>query len=269
LAAPVAALSYLAAAALVFSSLRLFLPVATPVFVVAPAALLVAIFIRYRFARALTMRLAPAPVAKRMLAKVTDHRDMAVSHEATVVFFDLIGSSGIGERLSPLDFSRLLNTYFDTVTVIVERHRGLISGYIGDGIMAVFRDSIRGQNHAVLACHAAVAAIRGISDVNTSNARNHFPQLRVRIGINSGRVAEGEIGARDRFNFSVVGDVVNLAARLERLGKRLFPGETNIVLVGRTTQRMCEHADLEFVDCGMRAIEGRERQEQVYRLIVH
>jgi adenylate cyclase len=204
-----------------------------------------------------------------MLAKVTDQRDTAVPHDATVVFFDLIGSSAIGEKLSPVDFSRLLNTYFDTVTAIVGRHRGLVSGFLGDGIMAVFTESIPGQNHAALACRAALSAIRELAAVNAANARNALPPLRMRIGLNSGSVAEGEIGARDRFNFSVVGDVVNLAARLERLGKTLFPAEADVILVGSTTRSMCEHLDLIFIDCGVRSIEGRERPERVYRLIVN
>jgi adenylate cyclase len=203
-----------------------------------------------------------------MLAKSTHHRDAAISHEATVVFFDLVGSSAIGEQLPPTDFSQLLNTYFDTVTAIVERHRGLVSGFFGDGIMAVFTESLRGRNHAELGCRAALEAVRGIASINAANAESGLPPLRMRMGLNSGSVAEGEIGARDRFNFSVVGDVVNLAARLERLGKTLLPDQAEVILVGRATRLMAAGGDLVFIDCGTHPIPGRERPEQVYRLVV-
>ena len=84
--------------------------------------------------------------------------------------------------------------------------------------------------------------------------------------MNSGEVAEGEIGARDRFNFSVVGDAVNLAARLEQMGKILFPGENDVALAGEATQAMAAGSGLAFVDCGLCEIRGRERKERVFRL---
>ena len=268
LAAPAAALAAFVVAAIAFSHFRLLLPVGTTAFVVAPLAFLLAVVIRYRFARALIMRLAPAPVARRMLTKATDHRDAPVAHEATVVFFDLIGSSAIGEKIPPVDFSQLLNAYFDTVTAAVEGHRGLVSGFAGDGVMAVFTGSSAGQNHAVRACRSVQAVVRGLAEINERNAKSDLPPLRMRVGLNTGNVAEGEIGARDRFNFSAVGDVVNLASRLEQLGKALFPGEADVILVGGATRRMADGGGLAFIDCGTQSIPGRERAEQVYRLSV-
>jgi class 3 adenylate cyclase len=135
--------------------------------------------------------------------------------------------------------------------------------------MVVFTDSAAGQNHAVLACRSALSVVRGIADINAQNLKSGLPPLRMRIGLNSGSVAEGEIGARDRFNFSVVGDSVNLASRLERLGKTLFPGEADIILVGAATRQLVEDKDFAFIDCGIHSIPGRERPEQVYRLAIN
>ena len=98
--------------------------------------------------------------------------------------------------------------------------------------------------------------------------RRGLPALHMRVGVNSGEVAEGEIGARDRFNFSVVGDGVNLAARLEQMGKTLFPGEPDVVLVGEATRDLAAGAGFGFRDCGEREIRGRERRERVFRLAV-
>ncbi|HMB47053.1 MAG TPA: adenylate/guanylate cyclase domain-containing protein, partial [Afifellaceae bacterium] len=224
---PVAAALYLAAATFVFSHMHMFLPIAGPVFIAAPAAFLLAIFIRYRLARALLMRIAPAQMARRMMIRETGHRSEVVSDDATVVFFDLIGSTGIAENIPPLDFSALLNTYHDMVTKFVERRHGQIIAFSGDGVMAAFTRIDAGADHASFACHAAKETVLGFREINASNEKSGIPPLHMRIGINSGNVAEGEIGARDRFNFSVVGDVVNLASRLEQLGKTVLPDQTD------------------------------------------
>ena len=86
--------------------------------------------------------------------------------------------------------------------------------------------------------------------------------------MNSGDVAEGEIGGATRFNFSLVGDTVNLASRLEQMGKVLFPGEADIILVGEHTRQLAGDGGLSFMDCGSQQIRERDRPETVYRLLV-
>lgn len=265
--APLAGIVYVAGAVLVFSRLHQLPPVGTPVFVVAPAAFVAAVFIRYRFARGLIMRLAPAPAARRMLTRRTDQRGVAETQEATIVFFDLIGSTAIAEKVAPADFNKLLNIYFDSAVANVEAQHGEVAAFSGDGIVAVFTGSHRHQNHAIRACLAVIAILQAMRTVNVENTEGGLPALHMRVGINSGDVAAGEIGARDRFNFSVVGDVVNLASRLEQMGKTLFPGESEVVLVGASTHAMASSGDeLAFRDCGARDVRGRERQERVFRL---
>lgn len=268
LAVPLAAAIYLAVAKFAFEHMRVLLPIAGPVYVAAPAAFLLAILIRYRIARALLMRLAPAPVARRMLIRESGHRSDAVSDDATIVFFDLIGSTSIAEKISPIEFSTLLNTYHDTVTSFVDKRQGQITAFSGDGVMAVFTLVDAGIDHAPFACRAAIEVVRGLRDINAKNEKSGMPPLHMRIGINSGSVAEGEIGARDRFNFSVVGDVVNLASRLEQLGKTILPNETDVILVGETTQQLAKGQDLSFVDYGHHEIRGRECHEHIYQLII-
>lgn len=264
--APFAAVLYLAAAALAFSFARLFLPIFTPILVVAPVAFVVAGLVRYRFARALLMRLAPAPVARRMLTRTTDARAEAVADEATAVFLDLAGSTAIAEKMTPVAYSKLLNNLHETVKASVEERHGLVVAFAGDGVMAAFTRSDAGADHALHACNAAIYVVHGLRAINEGNLGDGLPAFRIRIGINSGSVAEAEIGARDRFNFSVVGDVVNLASRLEQLGKALFPNEIEVILVGQSTYNLVRGRGLDFVDCGVQQIAGRERSERVYRI---
>jgi adenylate cyclase len=264
----VAALVYLGLAAFAFARHGLFPPLATPVFFVAPVALLLAIVIRYRFARALIMHLVPAPMARRMLTKTSDERGATISEEATVVFFDLIGSTAIAEKIEPLAFASLINAYHETVTRQVGKHGGFVSSFTGDGAIAVFTSTDAGRDHAPRACRAVLAAIGDLRAVNAANRERGLPALAMRVGVNSGTVAEGEMGAHDRFNFAVSGDVVNLAARLEQMGKTRFPGEIDVVLVGQATRAMVDAPDLVFANCGAHPIRGREKPEEVHRLLV-
>lgn len=261
-------LVYVGLAARVFAQGHVFVPVAMPVFVLLPAAFVAAIFMRYRLARSLVMRLAPAPVARRRLGQMTEERSKAVSDEATVVFFDLIGSTKIAERLTALNYSVLLNSYHDAVTKVVEAHGGFINAYSGDGIMAAFTRKDAGGDHAARACQSSIEVVHALRRFNAESEDKSIPPLQLRVGINSGTVAEAEIGAANRFNFSVVGDVVNLASRLEQLSKVLFAGEADIILLGHRTRQWVGLGDLKFVDCGLQEIRGRALAERVHRLIV-
>ena len=120
---PVIAAGFVLVASLLFNGQQLLLPVSTLAFVALPAAFLIAILVRYRFARTLVMRLAPAPVAQRLLKTLMNRRGAAVMTDATILFSDLIGSTKIGEQMSEMEFSTLLNTYYDTMTREIEAHR--------------------------------------------------------------------------------------------------------------------------------------------------
>jgi adenylate cyclase len=269
LVAPVAAAVYLGAAAVGFSQFRLFLPVAAPVFFVGPTALVLGVFVRYRFARALLMRLAPAPIAKRMLARaVADRSAEGRFGEATVLFCDMIGSSRVGETLQPVEFGTLLNAFLEMVKSSVEKHRGAVLQFQGDGLIAAFTRADAGDDHAVQACRAATGAVRELRSMNHSNRDRGLPALHMRIGINTGHVVESEIGARDRFSVTLIGDAVNLGSRLEQMGKTLFPDETEVILVGQATYACASGRDIAFADCGNQQIRGHQASAHVYRILI-
>lgn len=268
LAIPGFALAYLITAIVTFFHYQLFLPTVTPVFIAAPAAFLIAVMVRSSIAHALIIRLAPAPIARRMLAKSAIHRGEVVSNDATVIFFDLIESTTIGNNMNELDFGNLMNAYHDIVTQEVESHHGYVIAFAGDGVTAVFDSSNAGSNHALLACRSTIATIRKIRNLNLDNENCGVAPLNLRIGLNSGHMATGGIGGQERFNYAVVGDVVNLASRLEKLGKILFPNEKNVILVGSATRQMVKGQSLSLVDCGLHSTPGRQVSENVFRLLV-
>jgi adenylate cyclase len=124
------------------------------------------------------------------------------------------------------------------------------------------------EDHAKRACQASIKVVQEIRRFNAENEDKSIPPLQLRIGINSGTVAEADIGAATRFNFSVVGDVVNLASRLEQLSKVLFAGEADIILLGHRTRQLADSPDLRFANCGLQEIRGRDRAEMVHRLLI-
>lgn len=262
------AMGYLVTAFVVFGMYRVHVPIITPIFFAVPAFVVLALVVRSRTAMALIKRLAPAPIARQMLTESSGDRGTVGTSDATVAFFDIIDSTKIGEKLPNVPFGELMNDFHDIVTREVEKCGGCVIAFAGDGATALFNDSIAGSDHALLACRSAAASILNIRNLNLENENRGIPPLGVRVGMNSGLVAAGPIGAEDRFNFAVVGDAVNIAAKLEQLGKTLFPGDPEVILVALATQQRVQGEGLSFVDCGLQQIPGRTRPENVFRLQV-
>jgi adenylate cyclase len=137
--------------------------------------------------------------------------------EMTIFFSDLAGFTTLSESMSPDALVKLLGGYFDEMTRTIVEHRGTVDKFIGDAIMAFWNDPDEVTDHAVLACRAALACQRKLEEM-----KKRDPALRgvsARIGISTGEVLVGNIGSPGRMNYTVMGDVVNLASRLEGLGK--------------------------------------------------
>ena len=135
---------------------------------------------------------------------------------ATILFADIEGFTGLAEKLSPSELVELLNEYFSAVIEPVQRNCGVVNQFQGDGMLVTFNVPVRDRRHAD---HAVAAALQMISTVN--QRRFGDIRLRTRIGINSGLVFAGNVGSGDRFNYTVHGDAVNIASRLENLNKEL------------------------------------------------
>ena len=135
---------------------------------------------------------------------------------ATILFADIEGFTGLAEKLSPAELVEVLNAYFSAVIEPVQRHNGVVNQFQGDGMLVTFNVPVRDQRHAD---NAVAAALEIMETVNTQ--RFGGIRLRTRIGINTGLVFAGNVGSGDRFNYTVHGDAVNIASRLENLNKEL------------------------------------------------
>ncbi len=137
------------------------------------------------------------------------------SKVATVMFTDIEGFSTVSEKMSPMELAHTLNDYFGAVSVVIARYGGVITQFEGDQMLITYNAVTPDADHAVNALRTAV----GIQEVVQGRTFGNGVRLRTRCGINTGEIVIGAIGAKDRLVFTVHGDDVNVAARLEQLNK--------------------------------------------------
>ena len=157
--------------------------------------------------------------------------------EMSVSFADLVGFTAIGEHLTPAGVVNLLNRHFTLQAEAIQLHHGIVDKFMGDAVMAFWGPPFTKDNEdAVLACRAALDQRRAISRLQAmlpevTGLRKNLPQLDVRIGISVGEVIVGNIGSENTRTYTVIGDTVNLASRLEHANR--FYG-THILICGTT-----------------------------------
>jgi adenylate cyclase len=139
--------------------------------------------------------------------------------EGTVLFADLAGFTSLSENIPPGDLIRVLNEYFSPLTRIILAHRGTLDKYIGDAIMAFWGAPIAMPDHARQACQAALAMGKVMPGLQNGWRNLGFPPLKTRMGLHSGSLIAGNVGSLERFDYTVLGDTVNLASRLEGVNK--------------------------------------------------
>jgi len=132
----------------------------------------------------------------------------------TVLFSDIRGFTSISEKLPPEKIVEILNEYFTRVTDVIFDNGGMLDKYLGDGVMAVFGAPISKGNDALNAVRAGIELQRLVLQLNVDSAARKWPELRVGVGINTGIVTAGNIGSPRRLDYTVIGDTVNVAARL-------------------------------------------------------
>jgi adenylate cyclase len=158
--------------------------------------------------------------------------------EVTVLFADLCSFTSLSERLPPRELVALLNRFLDRMSAAIEHEGGVIDKYIGDAIMALFGAPVAQSGAADRALRAALAMQAALAELNHELAAEGRPALACGIGINTARVVAGNMGSRRRLNYSVVGDGVNVAARLEALTRN--PEYRATILVSEATLRAAQ-----------------------------
>ncbi len=182
--------------------------------------------------------------------------------ELSVFFSDVAGFTTISERLSPDTLVELLNKYLSAMTDIILEHRGNVNKYLGDGIMAIFGAPRGEPNHATLACYAALDCQQSLSKLRREWTDQGYPDITARIGINSGELVVGNMGSQVRMEYTVMGDSVNLASRLEGANKVY---QTSI-LIGPRTYELAQ-SDIEAREVDLMRVKGKKEPVTVYELL--
>ncbi len=157
--------------------------------------------------------------------------------ETTVLFADIRSFTTISEHMPPERVIEILNEYFDSMVDIIFEHYGILDKFVGDELMAVFglvgpdEDERKHAEHAV---NAAITMQKRIKTLMFDFAEKGFPVFEVGIGINTGETVVGNVGSKNRMDYTVIGDTVNVAARLECLA------QGNEIIIGEETRNQCE-----------------------------
>ncbi len=152
------------------------------------------------------------------MVKDPDRYSMAAdARELTVMFCDMRGFTQISESMAPTELQALLNSLFSRLTHVIRSHRGTIDKYMGDCVMAFWGAPVATPEHARLAVQAALDMAAAVAAINREHARQGLPAISVGIGLNTGDMCVGDMGSDVRRSYTVVGDAVNLASRLEGL----------------------------------------------------
>ncbi len=204
----------------------------------------------------------PQRLVKRLISEGSG--DGAASREAelTVMFTDIVGFTALSERLSPADTAAMLNTHFELINGCIEESGGTLDKYIGDAAMAFWGAPERQDDHACRAARAALCIARAL-EKQPSDPR--WPDLRIKIAIHTGPLIVGNIGAKSRMNYTIIGDTVNTCARIEKLcGELDTAGRVNILLSGETANLIKDAYEVSRV--GEFSVKGRNQPVNLWRL---
>jgi len=158
--------------------------------------------------------------------------------ELTIMFSDIRGFTSLSEKLTPLDLTHFLNAYTDEMTDIIFKHWGTLDKFEGDAIMAFWGAPYEQEDHALRACAGALDMGRRVDELRQQWRAEGKPDVNIGVGLNSGRVVVGNMGSRKRFNYTVLGDPVNLASRLEGVNKEY----TTRIIISEFTHRLATDA---------------------------
>lgn len=208
----------------------------------------------------------PRRLVNRLVREGEDAINTSKERDVTVMFTDLVGFTAMSEQLSAQETADILNEHFALATACIEATGGVVDKFIGDAVMAVWGAIKRDEGHAANACRAVDEICKALAADNARRIMLGKPILRMRIGLHSGPVVVGNIGAPGRINYTVVGDTVNTAQRLEQLGhSHQLDDEQFIALASAqtvTAARLLPRPPR----IGRIAVKGRNGEVEVYRL---
>ncbi|MBP9561425.1 MAG: adenylate/guanylate cyclase domain-containing protein [Syntrophorhabdaceae bacterium] len=212
-------------------------------------------------------------VSPALVGQIIKNPDMlklgGEKRKISVLFSDIRSFTTISERLSPEELVLLLNKYMGPMTDILLAKKGTLDKYIGDAIMAIYNAPINVEDHSIMACETALDMLDKLKEINEGFKKRGLIELDIGIGINTGDAIVGNMGSDVRFDYTAIGDTVNLASRLEGLNKVY---RTHIIVSEFTREHVMELMGKEnkrfyFRELDLIRVKGKEKPVKIYELL--
>jgi adenylate cyclase len=210
--------------------------------------------------RARMNRYVPQNVVDQLMKVEGDLPAPHYSQEVTVLFADIRSFTTLSEHMTPEEVIAMLNEYFDDMVEVIFRHQGILDKFVGDELMAVFGLLGESEHGAENAIRAGMEMQERLHMLMTERRMQGQPSFRVGIGINTGPVVVGNVGSRNRMDYTVIGDTVNVAARLEQIAA------AGMVLIGEATRQKLPDG-LQAVEKGEIKVRNRADPVKCYAVI--
>jgi adenylate cyclase len=204
-----------------------------------------------------------SPLVIESLIKNPDRINLGGEKRNISIFFsDIRDFTTISEKLDPEDLVKLLNEYLTEMTTIIIDDQGLVDKYMGDAIMAFWGAPLEQEDHAEKVCLSSLKMIEKLKELNEKWKKSDIPYFNIGIGINSGDAVVGNMGSSKRFDYTAMGDNVNLASRLEGLNKIYG---TNIIISEKTYKNVKNKFETRKLD--MVTVKGKKKALLIYELL--
>lgn len=205
-------------------------------------------------------------VSKEVMKKVVSAPDKldigGTRTTVTILFVDIRNFTQISESLAPHELSSILNEYFATVEPVIEKYNGIVNKYMGDGLLAIFGDPVKNPNHPMNAVMCGNEIIEKVKILKEKLVNSGKPKINIGIGINTGEVFAGNIGTDERLEYTVIGDNVNLAYRIESYNQLL---KTQFLISEYTYEFVKDNVDV--VKLSQVSIKGKSAPIDIYEIL--
>ncbi|ETR73007.1 MAG: adenylate cyclase [Candidatus Magnetoglobus multicellularis str. Araruama] len=204
----------------------------------------------------------PADLVRYLISSGQEAALGGDNQELTIYFSDIVSFTSISESMQPKDLVVHLGEYLSEMSNIIQDNNGTVDKYIGDAVMAFWNAPRRVPNHAYLACRSALQNKNRLRELRKKWDAQNLPPFRARIGLNTGDVVVGNMGSEARLNYTVIGDAVNLASRLEAICKMYG---VEIVISEFTYALVKDKMVARLLDCV--SVKGKKQGVSIYELV--
>ena len=201
-------------------------------------------------------------IMKNVVKNIDDIKLGGRRATVTVLFADIRGFTSMSEKMSAEEVSVILNEYFSAIEPIITKYNGVINKFIGDAVMAIFGDPIEDELHPMKAVLCANEMLKRVRKLRYKWMDENKPEIEIGIGINTGEVFVGNIGSEKRLEYTVIGDTVNIASRIESYNKVY---KTKL-LIGSSTYEFVKNR-VDVIKIGGVTIRGKQKKMDIYEIL--